>query len=399
MRVLVAPAAFKGTMSPATVAAAIAKGIGQASDPGMPAARRQGFERFDGSVSNPASGRTSGGCVVEPVLMPLADGGDGTVEAVHLAAGGTIRQARVLAHGCDKLDASWLELGDQALVELASACGIARLPGSLRPMEANTAGLGQVLRHVMDLGFSNISVAVGGSASTDGGAGALKELGAVFLDGKGQVLETLNGATLGLVADCDLSALEVVSQGCTLRVLTDVENPLLGPTGAAAVFAPQKGANKRQVSELESGLHQFSAVLQKKSGRQLCDAPGAGAAGGTAFGLACGLGASIESGFGWVSKVCGLKDKLAACSLVITGEGRLDSQSVNGKVIGELVKVCEAAGKPLWVVAGCVEDGLTVRGIERIIIPRRTQGMCTAADIAREFKQIFSLHNFSTSET
>lgn len=370
-KILVAPTAFKGTLSPAAVASAIAAGIIRARD-------------------------SHAGLNIQPVLLPLADGGDGTVESVHLATGARMRALPVVAHGRDRITAQWLDLGDRALVELASACGLARLRGNMIPLEADTRALGEVIKKTVQLGFKEIYIAVGGSASTDGGAGALSALGARFFDADRQELPVVNGGTLSRIADCDFSALEPIKSSAKFVLLTDVDNVLCGQSGAAAVFAPQKGADPADVKLLDAGLQRYASLLEKRSGRSFANHPGAGAAGGSAFGLACGLGASIQSGFGWVSSICSLKEKLAQCSLVITGEGRFDSQSVQGKVIGELIKLCTFHEKQLWVVAGQVEEGFNCPSVDRIIVPSRSQEICTQRDLSMSIQEMIIFDtNFS----
>jgi glycerate kinase len=369
-KILVAPTAFKGTLSPVTVANAIALGI-------------QRNTKLAGKV--------------QTLQVPLADGGDGTVECVNVAAGGHMRHIPVLMHEVQRVNAQWLELNNEALVELASACGIAHFK-VLQPMTSNTHGLGQVIKRAYDIGFRHINIAVGGSASTDGGAGALQALGARFFYSTGQEIANVNGKTLSEVSRIDLSALATMCKHAQFRLLTDVESPLYGPQGAAFVFAPQKGANNEQVHLLEKNLKHYADVLEKTTGRHFRDEPGTGAAGGTAFGLACALGARIESGFQWISEITDLRKKIAESSLVITGEGRFDSQSVKGKVIGELIKLCNQYGKKLWVVAASVElaNGQTPEGVDRIIVAEQTQGLCTQSDLSRSIQHSAALHDFFT---
>lgn len=371
-KILIAPTAFKGTLSPVAIANALARGI----------------------AANKASKDT-----VQTTLLPLADGGDGTVEAVHVGAGGRMRVLPVTANGYDN-KAQWLDMGDEALVELSSACGLSQIRGELQPLSTNTSALGEVIARVLQLGFRHVNVAVGGSASTDGGAGLLYALGARFFDASGAAITTINGKTVGDITRCDLSGLAATTANVRFQVLTDVENPLCGPNGAAYIFGPQKGARPDQIEALESNLSSFAAALEKATGRHVRDAAGAGAAGGTAFGLASALGANITSGFHWVSSICGLSERVADCQLVITGEGRFDSQSIQGKVIGEMIKVCQAAAKPLWVVTGSAEFGSgRLPGVDQIIIPEHSGTHCTEADISRAVEDSSALHDFFTSAT
>jgi glycerate 2-kinase len=213
--------------------------------------------------------------------------------------------------------------------------------------------------HCLERGMKDVVICVGGSASTDGGAGLLSALGARFLDRDGNPLVPGGGALLQ-IASCDLHMLARWSE-VRFRVATDVISPLLGVSGAAEVFAPQKGANQAQVIWLDAALAKYDDVLEQSSGRRVRSTPGSGAAGGTAFGLACALGAEIMPCFAWLSRLLRLEEKIAASDLVITAEGCLDHQSITGKATGELAKLCLVRGKPLWVVPAVVEPNLDWR--------------------------------------
>jgi glycerate kinase len=327
-KILVAPTAYKGTLSPAEVAEAIAAGV------------------------RDAAGNA------DIVLAPVADGGDGTIESLHMARGGTVHKLAVRGPLSEPAQAAWLEINDLAVIELANASGLALVPPDrLRPLSAHTEGTGEVLAHCVASGVPNIVVAVGGSASTDGGTGALRSLGARFLDADGQDLGA-GGGGLTRLHSCDLSGLNRWLNATCIRVATDVTNPLLGPAGAAGIFAPQKGADAEQVELLEAALGRLADVLESATGRRSRDLPGAGAAGGTAFGLACALGAEIIPGFRWIADLTQLEMKVKEADLIITGEGRLDRQSLSGKVIGELAAICRCHNKPLYVLPALAEDNV-----------------------------------------
>lgn len=334
MRILIAPTAFKGSFSPAAVARAMFAGA----------------ERFAKE-----SGQT-----VYIDLLALADGGDGTVEALKLSCGGTVHQLKASgALGEDRV-AAWLELGDTAVAELASACGIAGIaPSELRPLDAHTRGLGQVLRQIVEnTSIPKIVVALGGSASTDGGSGALYELGVKFFDRRANEVVPAGGGILHSISKCELAQARQKFLGRKVQVATDVENPLLGSNGAAAVFGPQKGASKQNIEELEFGLSCFSSVLEKDAGTSAKYLIGSGAAGGTAFGLSSALGAEIISGFDWLSSLLHLEERVRQSDLIISGEGRIDKSSLQGKVVGSLNRLCLDLKKPLWLVAGSLDDKL-----------------------------------------
>ncbi|MBX9689618.1 MAG: glycerate kinase [Candidatus Obscuribacterales bacterium] len=328
MRILIAPTAFKGTFSPAELAEAILSGVNSFSEQ----------SHLDVYIDS----------------LPLADGGDGTIEALSLSSG--VMKNRLLVRGQDgePRTAYWLKLGDELVVELASACGIAALR-ELRPMAADTRGLGELMRHLLETEkFSGFVIALGGSASTDGGAGALHELGVRFFDAAGDNVVPAGGGSLKRIARLDLSRAESLLSGKRLRIACDVNNPLLGGDGAAYVFAPQKGADPEQVKELDSALAHFADCLEFASGRKVRSLAGAGAAGGTAFGFSAAFGAEIISGFEWMSGILNLEKRLESCDLLITGEGRIDESSLQGKVVGSLRNLCLAKSKQIIYLAGAL---------------------------------------------
>jgi len=305
---------------------------------------------------------------IEVLNVPIADGGDGTLDAVETATASTSHSVDVIGAIGQPVKARWLAVGDQALVELACASGLAMLSlNQLDPLGAHTVGTGQVLLNCLEAGYHDVIVCVGGSASTDGGAGLLTALGAKFLDKAGHAVP-LGGGSLRKVSRCDLSALEKWNH-TRIRVATDVTSPLLGRYGAASIFGAQKGATLAQVSILDQALKQFADVLESATGQYVRDVAGAGAAGGTGFGVACALNAEIVSGFQWLAAIVDLENKISQSDLVITAEGRLDHQSLVGKATGELVKLCQKYHKPLWVVPAVSEENIDwhQHGIELVV--------------------------------
>lgn len=287
----------------------------------------------------------------EVVALPLADGGEGTLEAIEAAAP-TARREEVTVDGpAGALSVPWLLLEDgTAVVELAVACGLPLWPEP-DPFGAHTGALGQVLRAAAeDSRVRRIDVAVGGSASTDGGTGALAALGADFVLAEGDRMPR-GAARLESLDRVELGGL-VPPPADGVRVLTDVTSPLLGPDGAAAVFGPQKGASPDDVRRLDDALAHLAAVLGGAP-----DAAGAGAAGGTAYGLATVWGAAISPGAPTVGELVGLPEAVRVADIVITGEGQLDSQSVRGKVIGHLMDLAEDHGTDVWACVGAVAKG------------------------------------------
>jgi glycerate 2-kinase len=320
MRIVIAPDSFKGSLGAAAAAQALAAGW-HAARPGDDVA-----------------------------LVPLADGGEGTLDVLAAAvAGARWRRAMVTGPDGRPVDCPWLELpGAIAVVELARASGLPLL-AALDPLGAHTTGLGEVIGHALDGGAHEIVITLGGSASTDGGTGALAALGARFLDAARHVLPPGGGALRDL-ASADLARLRPPPPG-GVTCLADVAAPLLGPAGAAAVFGPQKGADRIQAARLEQGLARLAALLGGDPA-----APGAGAAGGTGYGFATAWGAQIRPGAPELSRIAGLGQALHGASLVITGEGRYDRTSMTGKVAGAVFAAAAAAGTPAALVAGQFAD-------------------------------------------
>jgi glycerate kinase len=315
MRVVIAPDSFKGSLTSVQVAAALAAGWREA---------------------RPTD---------EILLAPLADGGEGTLVAVEAAGGWSWATVNASDPIGRPVTARWLLSadGDRAVVELAEASGLSRLTAAERdPLGASTFGTGEVLRAVIDAGIRSITMGIGGSATTDGGAGILRALGAVI-------------GAVGI----DLSGLDARLAEVDLRIACDVTNPLLGPTGAAATYGPQKGATAGDIAVLDARLAAYADRLRVATGRDERLTPGAGAAGGTAFGLL-----SIADRFRSVTLVPGvdvvmaetdLERKLAGADLVITGEGRIDGQTAFGKTALGVAQLARTADVRCIAVAGGVE--------------------------------------------
>lgn len=323
-RIVIAPDSFKGTISARDAALAIAAG--------WRAARPDD----------------------ELLLMPQADGGEGTLDAIAQASPGAVRRTtRVAGPTGEPHDARWLLLPDHhAVIELAECCGITLLPrradGSpaFAPLTASSRGLGEAVTAALDSGAQRLTLALGGSASTDGGLGALSALGLRPLDEHGAAVPDGGGA-LDRLLTLDTALLRAAPPG-GITMLTDTTAALIGPGGAPAVFAPQKGASAEQVAQLESGLARAAAT----AGGDEHLRPGAGAAGGTAWGFARYWGASIRSGADAIAALTGLDACLAGADLVITGEGRVDATSLAGKVVGGVAERARVAGVPIAIVAG-----------------------------------------------
>ena len=349
LKILVAPASYKGSIAAYRLATA------------MSSACRKLCESYKSYIRDSEKGTKGstlyayGDC--EILEAPIADGGDDTLTSLHQALGGEMLESPVTGPVGQSVPGAYLRLSDVAVVELAVASGIAYLTrDTLAPLTAHTYGTGQVIERAIAGGAKNIVVTVGGSASTDGGMGALCALGARFLNAEGLPVP-LGGGHLGEIASIDLSALKQNIDGVNFVVATDVTSPLLGETGAAAVFGPQKGASENDVLLLDQGLAHFASIVQSAlpdiNVSALVQAPGAGAAGGAGFGFASVLGARIVSGFHYLSQLLKLDEKLAWCDIVIVAEGRLDRQSLTGKGVGEMIKSAISMGKTVLVVPAC----------------------------------------------
>jgi glycerate kinase len=316
-RIVIAPDSFKGTASATEAAAAIARGW--------------------------ASVRPDD----ELVELPMADGGEGTLEAFAAAVeGAKWMPERVVGPAGDPVDTEWLLLPDgTGVVELARASGLTLLH-PLRPFEAHTYGFGQLIAAALRAGATRLVLAIGGSSSTDGGAGALAALGVRLLDSSGRPIP-LGNQGLATVERADWS--DATSSPANVVVLCDVRNPLLGPDGAATVFGPQKGATPEDIPVLEANLTHFAGVLGGNP-----DFPGAGAAGGTSFGLVA-WGADLRSGAEEIADRSGLDAAIESADLVITGEGRFDSQSASGKIPHHIAARAAAQGIRCSLIAGLIE--------------------------------------------
>ncbi|HWC41057.1 MAG TPA: glycerate kinase, partial [Actinomycetota bacterium] len=304
----------------------------------------------------------------EVVRLPLGDGGAGTLEAL-LAAG--FKRVPVPATGPtgEPVDAAIAVDGERAVggpggsspaprrafVEMAEASGLKRLPGGRRaPLEATTYGTGELVRAALDGGARELVLGIGGSATTDGGAGMAAALGARLLDRDGADLPP-GGAALLRLERIDVSGLDPRPQSAKVTVACDVDNPLVGPEGAAAVYGPQKGAGPDDVLLLDSALRRYARVLARDLGLELADTPGAGAAGGLGAGAIAFLGAELRTGIELVLELVGFDRAVAGADLVVTGEGKLDAQSLRGKAPVGVARAAGAHGVPVVAVAGAVE--------------------------------------------
>ncbi|HSS62244.1 MAG TPA: glycerate kinase [Candidatus Limnocylindrales bacterium] len=329
LKVVVAPNAFKGTLTAPQAAAAIARGV------------REVFPD------------------AEVVEIPVADGGDGTVEALVSAQRGEYRTAGVEGPLGEPIGARYglIDAHRTAVVELATASGLTLIPKARRdPRRTSTYGFGQLLAAARREGVATIIAGIGGSATNDGGAGMAQALGYRLLDEKGRDLER-GGAALARLARIDASGFDAGWTTVQVRVACDVDNPLTGRRGASAVYGPQKGADPETVRELDAALHRFAEVVERDLGRKVAELPGGGAAGGTGAGLVAFLDAMLEPGAPLVVAAAGLEAALIGADLVITGEGRADEQTAYGKAPGEVARRAAAKGVPVLLLAGSKGPG------------------------------------------
>lgn len=290
--------------------------------------------------------------------IPVADGGEGSVEAFLAAAGGERRTRTVTGPFGEPVEAFYGILGDgrTAVIEMAACAGLPLAEGRLNPERATTYGVGELLLAAKEAGCTKAILGLGGSCTNDGGAGAAAALGAKFTRADGAAFIP-TGGTLGEIAALDVSPVAQALQGMELTAMCDIDNPLYGDAGAAAVFAPQKGADAAMVARLDAGLRHLGQVSARCLGRDFSHLPGAGAAGGLGFGMAAFCGAQLRMGIDAVLDAVGFDSLLPGTDMVFTGEGKIDSQSARGKVVSGVAARCRKAGVPVVAVVGQIGQG------------------------------------------
>ncbi len=328
MRVVIAPDSFKESLSAAGVASAIAEGVRDVVPDAI------------------------------TVCVPMADGGEGSLDAVLAATSGERRKARVQDANGHPCDASWGWLGEgRAFIEMAAAAGLEQIPPAERkPLQASSYGVGQLIKEALDAGATHIVIGLGGSATNDAGAGLLQALGVRLLDRDGHELPA-GGAALKMLdristddADHRLSEVE-------FEIAVDVDNPLCGERGASAIFGPQKGANPEQVEQLDAALAHFADVCARQFGKDERDVPGMGAAGGLGFAIKTCFSARFRPGVELVAELSGLAAALQGADLVFTGEGRMDAQTLLGKTPAGVARYASRQGIPVLAIVGSLGDG------------------------------------------
>ena len=335
----------------------------------------------------------------EVVCIPVADGGEGTVDCFIQAMGAQRDEVTVTNALGEKSAAAYARLDELAIIEMAAAAGLPQVGARRCPGTATTYGVGELIAHAVGSGCKRILLGLGGSATNDGGCGCAAALGVGFLDADGQSFVPV-GDTLGRIARIDTARAEELLHGVELTIMCDVTNPLYGPAGAAYVFAPQKGADAEKVKILDAGLRHFGDVIRSQLGIDVSMMPGAGAAGGMGAGCAALLGGTIQSGIDAVLDVTGFDRQLEGADLVITGEGRIDSQSADGKVISGVARRTRAKGIPLIAIAGGIADSAVavydigvsaMFGTDRAALPVDKLGTRSPADYEATLNDIMSL--------
>ncbi|MDR1294386.1 MAG: glycerate kinase [Bifidobacteriaceae bacterium] len=320
-------------------------------------------DSFKGSLTaaSAAAAMTAGARVAVPdadlAVYPMADGGEGTIDALTDGHHFTVRRVRTVdAIGRPHVARYAVGREGRVIVELAQASGLPQVADHPAPLIASTRGTGQVIAEALEAGGRDLLLCLGGTATTDGGAGILRALGARLLDARGDEVDD-GGAALSRISRIDMTGLVAGAREAQWRLACDVDNPLTGLRGAAAVFGPQKGATPADVAQLDAALDHWTEVLARDVGPVDADAPGMGAAGGTPVALTAAFGARLVPGARLVADAIGLTARLAQADVLVTGEGSFDAQSLTGKVVGTLTCLASGIGVPVLVVAGSVAAG------------------------------------------
>jgi glycerate kinase len=332
MRILIAPQSLKGSLTAAEAGSSIAQGV-QSVYPNA-----------------------------EIEIVPIADGGEGTVQALVDASHGKMIQQTVTGPLGKPVQAFFGLMGDgsTAAIEMASCAGLPLVPLDQRdPRITTTYGVGELILAALDYGSRHFIIGIGGSATNDGGAGMAQALGATLLNRQGTEIAR-GGAALATLAHISTSTMDPRLQECTLEVACDVTNPLCGPTGASAVYGPQKGATPEMVEELDSALDHYAQIIEQDLGMSVREIPGAGAAGGLGAGLIAFLQATLRPGAQIVFEAIHLGERIRTADLVITAEGQIDEQTAYGKSVGSVAEIAKSYGLPVLALAGSLGDNYRV---------------------------------------
>jgi len=328
MKIVVAPDSFKGSLTAVEVSDAIEQGI------------REIFPE------------------AEIVKIPMADGGDGTVQCLVNATGGKILEEKVVSPLGNEVSAHYGILGDEktAVIEMAAASGLTLVPENKRnPLITTTYGTGQLIKAALDQGCRNMIIGIGGSATNDGGAGMLQALGVKLLDREGEEIG-FGGGELKKISRIDINLLDNRLSNAKVLVASDVNNPLCGPKGAARIYGPQKGATPEVIKELDESLAYFAEIIKRDLNKDIKDIPGAGAAGGLGASLMAFLDAELRPGIEIIIEIVKLEQAIKDADLVITGEGKIDSQTIYGKAPIGVAKIAKKYNVPVIAVAAIIGD-------------------------------------------
>lgn len=332
MRVIVAPDSFKGSISSIQAATAVERGINQAA--------------------------AKVGQNVEVIKIPIADGGEGTVDAIISGVGGRLEKVMALNPLGREIESFFGILPDQtAIIEMAAASGINLIkPEERNPLLTTTYGTGQLITKALDAGCKNIIIGIGGSATNDGGVGMAQALGVRFLDQNGRPVG-FGGGELGKIHKIDLSGIDSRLESAAFTIASDVKNVLWGPEGASVIFGPQKGATSEMVTVLDHNLLYLANLIKRELGKEIALTPGSGAAGGLGGGLMAFLNAEIRPGIEIVMELTGFREKVQAADLIITGEGATDYQTMFGKVPYGVAQIAKEYHKPVICISGTLGNG------------------------------------------
>jgi glycerate kinase len=331
MKIVVAPDSFKGSLTAIEVSVAIEQGI------------REVFPE------------------AEVIKIPIADGGEGTVQCLVNATGGKILEEKVIGPLGNEVLAFYGILGDRktAIVEMAAASGLILIPESKRnPLVTTTYGTGQLIKAVLDQGCRKMIIGIGGSATNDGGAGMVQALGVKLLDQEGKEVG-FGGGELKKIVKIDISCMDNRLSDTKVLVASDVNNPLCGPQGASKIYGPQKGATPEVIEELDKSLSYFAELIKRDLNKEVKDIPGAGAAGGLGAGLMAFLNAELRPGIEIIIEIVKIEQIIRESDLLITGEGRIDAQSVFGKVPFGLGKMAKKYNVPVIAIVGEIGEGFS----------------------------------------
>ncbi len=327
-----------------------------------------------GKIAKESIGRFFPLCEVK--TFPVADGGEGTVQCFMQALGADLVKVKAKGPYFEEVDAFYARKDNKAIIEMACCAGLPMVQGRLNPAVTTTYGVGQLIRHAVENGCTEILLGLGGSCTNDAGCGCAAALGVVFKDSQGQSFIP-SGGTLEKIESFDASEASKLLKNVKITVMCDVDNPLYGERGAAYIFGPQKGADEDMVRLLDQGLRKFDETVQKITGKSVADVAGAGAAGGMGGGCMVFLNAALKSGIEAVLDMVNFDECLEGADLVITGEGRIDSQSVHGKVISGIVNRTKPKNVPVVAIVGSIHDsaveaydlGVTAMfGIDRLAV-------------------------------